>query len=130
MTRISVFSNTPKAVVLSIVVILLATALTVSSAYYYQRPSDPLCMRAGAGFPVAFVCSTFGSSPLSSIGRIDWSQRMSLNMVGTVLDLLFYSLLLWGGLLLWQRLSEWRKYHAYLQQMSTGYNTSYRHAGN
>jgi TRAP-type C4-dicarboxylate transport system permease large subunit len=107
-------ANLLKASILGGIVILLALALTIASVYY-QRRNDPLCRRLGAGFPLAFVCDASGESPLSSVGTIDWADRTSINIIGSLVDLLFYSLLLWGGLLLWQRFSEWRRYHAYLR---------------
>jgi hypothetical protein len=99
--------NRAQVLVLSAIVILLAAALTAGSVYY-QRPNDPLCGRLGAGFPSAFICDVSGESPLSSVGRIDKADISGLNLIGSVIDLLFYALLLWGGLLLWKRFSERR----------------------
>jgi hypothetical protein len=43
------------------------------------------------------------------VGRIDRADIDSINFTGSVMDLLFYALILWAGLLLWERLSERRR---------------------
>jgi hypothetical protein len=61
----------------------------------YQRPSDFFCDgRLSAGFPAAFMCDASGESPLSSVGKIDWADANSVNLLGACVDLLFYTTLL------------------------------------
>ncbi|HVP20761.1 MAG TPA: hypothetical protein VMS73_02755 [Anaerolineaceae bacterium] len=75
--------------------ILLAASLTIGTVNY-QRLSDPLCRgQLGAGFPAAFICDAQGESPLGSVGKIDWADIDSLNPIGSFVDVLFYTALLW-----------------------------------
>ena len=86
---------------------VLAIFLTVGTINY-QHPSDPLCNgRLSAGFPVAFICDASGESPLSSVGKIDWADINSINPLGSLVDILFYMLLLSIALLVVGR-SLWR----------------------
>ncbi len=74
---------------------LIAIGLTIGSIVY-QRPSDPICRGLlSAGFPVAVVCDASGESPLSSVGKIDWADLDSINYLGSFVDLLSYTSLLW-----------------------------------
>ncbi len=81
----------------AIISFLIAIGLTVLSIAY-QRPSDPVCRGLlSAGFPVAVICDASGESPLSSVGKIDWADLDSINYLGSFIDLLFYTSLLWVG---------------------------------
>jgi hypothetical protein len=78
---------------------VLAIFLTVGTINY-QHPSHLLCNgRLSAGFPVAFICDASGESPLSSVGKIDWADINSINPLGSLVDILFYMVLLWIALL-------------------------------
>jgi hypothetical protein len=70
--------------------LLLAVCLMLGTLIY-QRPDDPFCAGGlSAGFPVAVVCDDGGGSPLSSAGRIDWSDIANIHPAGLFLDTLFY----------------------------------------
>jgi hypothetical protein len=74
---------------------LLAIFLMVATINF-QHTSELLCDgRLSAGFPFAFICDASGESPLSSVGKIDWADLDSLNLVGSYLDILFYLALVW-----------------------------------
>ena len=78
-----------------IVSLLLALALTVG-VLFVQHTSSPLCQGLlGAGFPLPFICDASGESPLSSVGKIDWADLDSINLIGSALDILFYTFALW-----------------------------------
>jgi hypothetical protein len=75
--------------------ILLALALTVGTVTV-QHTGSPLCQGLlGAGFPLPFVCDASGESPLSSVGKIDWADLDNINLIGSLLDILFYTFALW-----------------------------------
>ena len=102
-----VFPHGLRRVVLALVVLTLAIGLTVGTVIY-QRPSGLLCEgRLSAGFPVAFVCDASGESPLSSVGKIDWADVDGLNLIGSVVDIMFYVGLLWLARLGAHRFSGW-----------------------
>jgi len=82
---------------------LLAVCLTAGTVDY-QRPSGLLCDgRLSAGFPLAFVCDASGESPLSSVGKIDWADADSINLPGSLADIVFYNGLLWATLFIVRR---------------------------
>lgn len=84
-------------------VIVLAAACLVAASLTFQRPDRTLCRgRLGAGFPLPAICDASGESPLSSVGRIDRADLDSVNLLGTLIDLLFYALLLSGAWGLWR----------------------------
>ncbi len=85
---------------------LLAVCLTVATVNY-QHSSGILCDgRLSAGFPAAFICDASGKSPLSSVGKIDWADLDSLNLLGSFVDILFYLSLLWIARLAVHRFSH------------------------
>jgi hypothetical protein len=85
------------------VIMLLAVCLTAGTVNY-QRPSGLLCDgRLSAGFPLAFVCDALGESPLSSVGKIDWADADSINLPGSLADIVFYTVLLWATLFIVRR---------------------------
>jgi hypothetical protein len=89
------FSRGYRGYIFDIVSMLLAICLTVATINY-QHSSRLLCDgRLSAGFPVAFICDASGESPLSSVGKIDWADLDSLNILGSFVDVLFYMILLW-----------------------------------
>jgi hypothetical protein len=93
--RISVFSCGYRGLIFDLVNILLAVCLTIGTVNY-QRLSNPLCRgQLSAGFPVVFICDAQGESPLSSVGKINWTDIDSLNPLGGFVDALFYTALLW-----------------------------------
>src|SRR5512142_1751177 len=88
---------------LVIPILLLSCGLAVATVYY-QHPDSTLCRGLlGAGFPLPFVCDASGESPLSSVGRIDWADLDSINPLGSLIDILFYALILRLGWALWRR---------------------------
>jgi hypothetical protein len=88
---------------LSMLVAIFLTAATVN----YQHTSRLFCDgRLSAGFPFALICDASGESPLSSVGRIDWADLDSLNLLGSFLDILFYLTLVWIARLAIQRFSQ------------------------
>ena len=87
----------------ALLVVVIALGLTLATVYI-QHPDSTLCRGLlGAGFPLPFICDASGESPTSSWGRIDWADLDSINFLGSLIDVLFYSLILRGGVLLWQR---------------------------
>jgi len=83
---------------------LLAVCLTAGTVDY-QPPSDLLCDgRLSAGFPLAFVCGASGESPLSSVGKFDWADAGSINLPGSLFDIVFYNVLLWTTLFIVRRI--------------------------
>jgi hypothetical protein len=83
---------------------MLVPACLVAASGTFQRPDTALCRgRLGAGLPLPFVCDASGESPLSSVGRIDWADTDSVNLLGAPIDMLFYALLLSGLWGLWGR---------------------------
>jgi len=92
--------------IFGIVSILLAISVTLASMYY-QRPSDPFCQgRLSAGFPAAVICDASGESPLSSVGKIDWADLDSINPLGFLVDIGFYTVTLWLSWLILRRISH------------------------
>ena len=83
--------------IFGVVIVLLAAALTVITLSYQRHDSARCQGLLGAGFPASFICDASGESPLSSVGKIDWADLDSINPLGSLLDLLFYASLLWGG---------------------------------
>ncbi len=82
---------------LASLLVLLSICLTAATVSY-QHADLTLCRGLlGAGFPLPFVCDASGESPLSSVGRIDWADLDSINLPGTLIDVLFYSLILLGA---------------------------------
>lgn len=76
---------------------MVALFVTIATVFY-QRADSTLCRGLlGAGFPLPMVCDASGESPLSSVGRIDWADHDSINPIGSLLDLLFYALILWDA---------------------------------
>jgi hypothetical protein len=89
------FPSGPPGCIFWIASLMLALALTVGTLFV-QRTGSPLCQGLlGAGFPLPFICDASGESPLSSVGRIDWADLDSINLIGSTLDILFYTLALW-----------------------------------
>ncbi len=94
--------------------LVLAVCLMISSVIY-QRHSDPFCYgRLDAGFPASFICDATGESPLSSVGIIDSADMLNIGP-GFIVDILFYTVLLWitwiGLYGIWQllrRRKQWR----------------------
>jgi hypothetical protein len=92
--------------IFDMVIMLLAISLTVATVNY-QHSSGFLCDgRLSAGFPVAFICDASGESPLSSVGKIDWADLDSINLLGSFMDILFYMTLLWIARLAAHRFSH------------------------
>ena len=92
---------------LLILIVVLSLGLTAASVSY-QRLDRTLCRGLlGAGFPLPVVCDASGESPPSSWGRIDWADADSINLLGTVSDILLYGMLLWGAARLWKMGREW-----------------------
>jgi hypothetical protein len=81
---------------------LLAIGLTASTLGYLHPSASFACHGfLGAGFPVAFACDySSGSSPPSSWGKIDGADWPFLSLQGTIVDILFYAVLLLIALLL------------------------------
>src|SRR6266540_4642979 len=89
------FRQEHRGCIFGIISILLAVGVMVMSMNY-KRPDDTLCRGPlGAGFPVPFICDASGESPLSSVGKIDWTDLDSVNPLGSFIDILFYTLALW-----------------------------------
>ena len=88
------FSGGYRACIVDIMIMVLAICLTAATANY-QRPSRLFCDgRVSAGFPVAFICDASGESPLSSVGIVNWADLDSINILGSLVDVLFYMMLL------------------------------------
>src|SRR5829696_3530311 len=78
----------------AVVILLLAFVLMFSTMRVVHRSDDFSCFGGlGAGFPVSFLCDySGGGSPLSSAGRIDSADFPYFSPIGTLVDLLFYSM--------------------------------------
>lgn len=73
--------------------ILLAFVFTLVSLLYHKEV-DPLCgNNISAGFPVSFLCDDTGGSPISSWGRIDLADIISLNLRAFLIDFFLYGAL-------------------------------------
>jgi len=89
------FSRGYRGTILDMAGMLLAICLMIATVSY-QHPSRLLCYGGlGAGFPAVFICDASGESPMSSWGKIDWADLDSLNLPGSFVDILFYTLLVW-----------------------------------
>lgn len=89
----------------AVILIVISFVLTLATVNY-QHPDTTLCRGLlGAGFPLPFICDASGESPPSSWGRIDWADLDSINFLGSLLDLLFYSMILRLEWWLWDRRS-------------------------
>lgn len=100
------FSHGYRGCIFSVVTMALAVCLTVGTVNY-QHPSGLFCEgRLSAGFPVAFICDASGESPLSSVGKIEWADIDSINLLGSLVDILFYRVLLWIAWLVVRRFSH------------------------
>ena len=86
--------------------VLLAVLLTIRSIND-QRLQDPVCQgRAGAGFPLTFICDSVGSSPTGSWGKIDEADLVFPNLF-FLGDVLFYTVLLWSAWGILLGISHW-----------------------
>ena len=100
------FSHGYRGYIFDMMSMLLAICITVATVNY-QHSSGLLCDgRLSAGFPVAFICDASGESPLSSVGKIDWADLDSINLLGSFIDILFYMTLLWIARLAVHRFSH------------------------
>jgi hypothetical protein len=78
------------------VALMLAAILTLATAGI-QQPSLLFCQGLlSAGFPAPIVCDASGESPLSGVGHIGWEDMDSISIPGILVDLLCYSIPLWG----------------------------------
>lgn len=86
-------------IIISLLSMFLAIVAMIASVNYYQYPSHPFCSndRAGAGFPLPFMCDWgLGGSPISSWGKIDLNDfPYGINPVGFAVEFLFYTFLSW-----------------------------------
>lgn len=72
---------------------LLAFFITLGTTFI-QRTNDPVCGgNLSAGFPLPFLCNNTGGSPISSWGRIDLFELLSIKWRVFLLDFLLYGAL-------------------------------------
>src|SRR5829696_5098237 len=78
----------------TVVILLLAFVLMFSTMRVLRHGDNFSCFGGlGAGFPVSFLCDySGGGSPLSSAGKIDLADFPYFSPVGTLVDILFYSI--------------------------------------
>ena len=73
--------------------VFLAIGATIQSVNYH-RPADPVCGGGlGAGFPLSVLCDDVGGSPIDNYGKIDAGDLFNLNPFGSLVDVLFYTVL-------------------------------------
>ena len=79
--------------------IILAALFAMTVSIGYQYPAHPSCGgMLGAGFPVLFICDDWGGgSPTGSWGKITPVDipNGGIRPTGFLIDLLFYTLLVW-----------------------------------
>ncbi len=102
----SFFSRGYSGYIFDMLRMLLAICLMIATVNY-QHSSGLLCDgRLSAGFPSAFICDASGESPLSSVGKIDWADLNSINPLGVLVDIVFYTVTLWLGWLIMRRIAH------------------------
>ena len=79
---------------IGVLILLLAFGLMFSTMKVLRHNDNFSCFgQLGAGFPVSFLCDySGGGSPLSSAGKIDSADFPYFSPVGTLVDILFYSM--------------------------------------
>lgn len=84
----------PRGCVTGILILLLAFGLMFSTLKVLRHNDTFSCFgQLGAGFPVSFLCDySGGGSPISSAGKIDSADFPYFSPVGTLVDMLFYSM--------------------------------------
>ena len=89
-------------------VLLLAFVLMFSTMRVLRHSDHFSCFgQLGAGFPVSFFCDySGGGSPISSAGKIDLADFPYFSPVGTLVDMLFYSIQLGTIWLIANRISR------------------------
>jgi hypothetical protein len=105
------FSRGYRGYIFDMLSMLLAIGLTIATVNY-QHVSGVLCDgRLSAGFPLAFICDASGESPLSSVGKIDWADLDSINLLGSFTDILLYLTLIWTAWFAVHRFSKVANWH-------------------
>lgn len=93
------FLHSCRSCVVEIAITLLTTfVIMVISANYLNYDDHFSCNGGlGAGFPVSFLCDYGGGggSPISSWGKIDLADFPYFSPQGLLVDILFYSVILW-----------------------------------
>jgi hypothetical protein len=89
-------------------ILLLAFVLMFSTMRVLRHNDHFSCFgQLGAGFPVSFLCDySGGGSPISSAGKIDSADFPYFSPIGTLVDILFYSMQLGMLWLIADRLSR------------------------
>jgi hypothetical protein len=85
---------------IDIVATLLTTIFLLIISASYRNYGDSFSCNGGlgVGFPVSYLCDYgTGGSPISSWGKIDLADFPYFSTKGLLIDLLFFSMILWVG---------------------------------